>query len=742
MTDKVETKQQQGAEGGSRISATASKNKETENDGVVHPTASAKRSRQKIVVVDEDEDEDDGEAEEAVVSSASKITLMGNIVSKPGKHDVLLGRGGGTNNHSGNITFRKLVAEHKVRYLAASKVDKPKVAREVVAIWQKLNPPGRFLARPDDSKSGLGPTCEGENYWFEVDEKKAREKASQCLRERTPEMAPYWKKLQTEEKKTPPEQKSEQQRPTKMKGASMPQQQMNHMKMQMPMQMKSQLGMVPAEMAMNSMGMNQMQMQMQMQMNAMNMNMSMNGMGPMHMNNMNGMNPMPMNSMNGMTMMNQPGHVRRQSLPAGSAHSNNNDGAGHHNRRISMPAGGVAPTANSMQMPTPSSMPNMMMHPNMVGSGMNMGMSQQSMSEHQLMMQQQYGANVGSPMMRPQHMSMGVHSPQGVASMNMHMHHPMSPMAMNSNNMAMSMHQINMQQQQHIQRQLQQVEEKMMSLQKIQNQSPSPQNVPSSDTNDQPQQQQSQSAQQQQPESNAGDTKPNPYTYNFDDDDDDDMFVPLKEPAPSKKDRPDTIQSGERKSIPESQEAASSQKATKRKQDEKLTNDRKEDLNMQPPEVGRPKRNPSGDSELTLNEYRKTLENYITNHQMNNANADVLDDEYSDDEDLGLIGVDASEWIQQALNDSQENMEGSGPVGRQRQRRGSRMSVRSGHGSAMSIATNDTMSLAFSDMAESLKEIEKESGLMESRSSMMSRARRQGSNQSVMSELTDFSGIE
>jgi len=120
-------------------------------------------------------------------------------VMKPGPHDVLLGRGGGTNNHSGNIKFRKLVNEHKMRYLACSKVDKPKVAREVVQLWRKMSPPGRFLARKDETKRGPGSIKSEDNVWIEVGDKKAREKASQCLRERTPDVMPYLKHLREQQ---------------------------------------------------------------------------------------------------------------------------------------------------------------------------------------------------------------------------------------------------------------------------------------------------------------------------------------------------------------------------------------------------------------------------------------------------------------------------------------------------------------------------------------------------------------
>eukprot|EP00980_Cylindrotheca_fusiformis_P008008 scaffold1706_cov116-Cylindrotheca_fusiformis.AAC.11 len=102
-------------------------------------------------------------------------------ITVAGPHDVLLGRGGGTNNHPGNKNFRELVNEHKRRYLACNKVDKPKVARDVIAIWRGLNPPGRFLQKSKDSP----------DVFEEVSEKKAREKASQCLRERTADVLPY-----------------------------------------------------------------------------------------------------------------------------------------------------------------------------------------------------------------------------------------------------------------------------------------------------------------------------------------------------------------------------------------------------------------------------------------------------------------------------------------------------------------------------------------------------------------------
>ena len=133
------------------------------------------------------------------LSNSSEGETSDQPITKPGDHDVLLGRGGGTNNHSGNIKFRKLVNDHKMRYLACSKVDKPKVAREVVAHWRKMNPPGRFLARKDETRKGPGSVKSADNVWYEVGDKKAREKASQCLRERTPDVMPYIKHLREQQ---------------------------------------------------------------------------------------------------------------------------------------------------------------------------------------------------------------------------------------------------------------------------------------------------------------------------------------------------------------------------------------------------------------------------------------------------------------------------------------------------------------------------------------------------------------
>uniref|UniRef100_A0A7S1GQN1 DUF6824 domain-containing protein n=1 Tax=Cyclophora tenuis TaxID=216820 RepID=A0A7S1GQN1_CYCTE len=139
------------------------------------------------------------DGEEPDVDASTKPTDDWQNITKPGPHDVLCGRGGGTNNHSGNVKFRQMINEHKLRYLAASKVEKPKVAREVVKLWRGLDPPGRFLARKDDSRKGPGSVKAEGNVWYDVGDKKAREKASQCLRERTPDVLPYVREMQRQQ---------------------------------------------------------------------------------------------------------------------------------------------------------------------------------------------------------------------------------------------------------------------------------------------------------------------------------------------------------------------------------------------------------------------------------------------------------------------------------------------------------------------------------------------------------------
>ena len=91
------------------------------------------------------------------------------------RNDVLCGRGGGTNVHPGNKRFRDLINANRRAYLKARKNDKPAISRSIVRTIRQMN--GRFLKK--DEKLGL---------WFEIGDDGAREKTSQALRQRAPEM--------------------------------------------------------------------------------------------------------------------------------------------------------------------------------------------------------------------------------------------------------------------------------------------------------------------------------------------------------------------------------------------------------------------------------------------------------------------------------------------------------------------------------------------------------------------------
>ena len=85
-------------------------------------------------------------------------------------NDVLLGRGGSTNKHSGNQRYRTIVADHQPEYLLAKKKDKVLIARRIVALVQASG--GQFLKFHNSTGN-----------WQPVPDKRAQEKTSQALRE-------------------------------------------------------------------------------------------------------------------------------------------------------------------------------------------------------------------------------------------------------------------------------------------------------------------------------------------------------------------------------------------------------------------------------------------------------------------------------------------------------------------------------------------------------------------------------
>ena len=77
-----------------------------------------------------------------------------------------------TNHNPGNIKWRNIVEILKPEYKAASRANKAHIAMSIVKEWRRLEPPGRFLKRDDET--GL---------WSDIGDVDARIKCSQVLRE-------------------------------------------------------------------------------------------------------------------------------------------------------------------------------------------------------------------------------------------------------------------------------------------------------------------------------------------------------------------------------------------------------------------------------------------------------------------------------------------------------------------------------------------------------------------------------
>jgi hypothetical protein len=114
-------------------------------------------------------------SEDAVEDDQDYSDWKLSCIKDPAVNDVLYGRGGGTNHHDGNKRYRTMVEKRKVDYVNSKRLDKPLVALDIIREWRNQKPPGRFLKL--DEKTDL---------WFDVGDKKAREKTSQALREKAP----------------------------------------------------------------------------------------------------------------------------------------------------------------------------------------------------------------------------------------------------------------------------------------------------------------------------------------------------------------------------------------------------------------------------------------------------------------------------------------------------------------------------------------------------------------------------
>jgi hypothetical protein len=92
-------------------------------------------------------------------------------IQRPTPEDILAGRGGGTNRHDGNIRFRDEARKLRIIYKDGETDRRTKyvISQELVQRVRQYG--GRFLEKGHDGR------------WYEMDEKSARKKASQVLRE-------------------------------------------------------------------------------------------------------------------------------------------------------------------------------------------------------------------------------------------------------------------------------------------------------------------------------------------------------------------------------------------------------------------------------------------------------------------------------------------------------------------------------------------------------------------------------
>lgn len=68
------------------------------------------------------------------------------IPLEPHENDVLMGRGGRNNQHSGNDILRQFAREQGENYRAASKKGKSAISRLLVRQMRELDPPARYAS--------------------------------------------------------------------------------------------------------------------------------------------------------------------------------------------------------------------------------------------------------------------------------------------------------------------------------------------------------------------------------------------------------------------------------------------------------------------------------------------------------------------------------------------------------------------------------------------------------------------
>lgn len=102
------------------------------------------------------------------------------------QNDVICGRGTLALKHPGNIAFRKFVRENKVLYATRVRHERNEISKRIIASIRNLN--GRFLVREDGLTSSFADEKDVNGnpvIWRDIGDKKATEKTSQALREKS-----------------------------------------------------------------------------------------------------------------------------------------------------------------------------------------------------------------------------------------------------------------------------------------------------------------------------------------------------------------------------------------------------------------------------------------------------------------------------------------------------------------------------------------------------------------------------
>jgi len=114
-------------------------------------------------------------------------------IVRPGPHDVLVGRGGGSRDNPGNKRFRQLICTRKDEYKVAKQSQRPIIAQEIVTAWRAQAPPGRFLKQDENTK-----------LWYDIGNVEAKLKTTQKFRDSNKDNSSWTNNKEEEEEEENP----------------------------------------------------------------------------------------------------------------------------------------------------------------------------------------------------------------------------------------------------------------------------------------------------------------------------------------------------------------------------------------------------------------------------------------------------------------------------------------------------------------------------------------------------------